>query len=60
MDGVVLCGLIMVRFSQWRSVFAQKRAVKIISGITQFDPQVVGRVVRAATRGGSQLCGHRR
>lgn len=47
----------MALSSQWRSVFAQKRAVKIISGITQFDPQVVGRVVRAATRGGSQLCG---
>jgi len=53
MDGVVLWGLTMARFSQWRSVFAQKRAVKIISGITQFDPQVVGRVVRAATRGGA-------
>lgn len=51
MDGVVLCGFIMALSSQWRSVFAQQRAVKIISGITQFDPQVVGRVVRAATRG---------
>ncbi len=53
MDGVVLCGFIMALSSQWRSVFAQQRAVKIISGITQFDPQVVGRVVRAATRGGA-------
>ncbi|MEN9207351.1 MAG: DUF561 domain-containing protein [Gloeomargarita sp. GMQP_bins_120] len=37
----------------WRSVLAQKRAVKIISGITQKDPEVVGRVVRAATQGGA-------
>ncbi|MEN9218033.1 MAG: DUF561 domain-containing protein [Gloeomargarita sp. DG_2_bins_126] len=43
----------MALSSQWRSVFAQQRAVKIISGITQFDPQVVGRVVRAADRGGA-------
>ncbi|MCS7030342.1 MAG: DUF561 domain-containing protein [Gloeomargarita sp. SKYG116] len=43
----------MALSSWWRSVFAQKRAVKIISGITQKDAEVVGRVVRAATRGGA-------
>ncbi|MEN9215956.1 MAG: DUF561 domain-containing protein [Gloeomargarita sp. HHBFW_bins_162] len=43
----------MALSSQWRFIFAQKQAVKIISGITQFDPQVVGRVVRAADRGGA-------
>ncbi|WP_071455879.1 DUF561 domain-containing protein [Gloeomargarita lithophora] len=43
----------MALSSQWRSVFAPGGAVKIISGITQYDPLVVGRVVRAATRGGA-------
>ncbi|MDK3155716.1 DUF561 domain-containing protein [Kamptonema cortianum] len=43
----------MTMFAQLQSAFAQGTALKVISGLTNFDPAKVASVVKAADRGGA-------
>lgn len=50
---VSLKDVVMIQNSRLQSAFAQGRALKIISGLSNFDPQHVLAVARAAAHGGA-------